>query len=83
MDKVKGDPVKSVPGFYPTRNRIVRERFDAIEQECAAELPQVLQRAANSSSGDRLSRAATLDEFTAKCVHKVVATLQELLVQFN
>jgi len=81
MDKVKGDPVKSVPGFYPPRNRIVRERFDAIEQECAAELPDVLQRAADSNTTDR--RAETLDEFTAKYVDRVVITLRELLVQFD
>lgn len=80
MDKVKGDPVRSMPGLYPARNRVVREHFDAIEQACADELPHVLQRAADSRSG--ASRAAILDEFTAKYVHRVVETLRELLAQF-
>jgi secernin len=79
MDKVKGDPVKSVPGFYSSRNQMVREQFDAIEQKCAAELPDVLKRAADANTTDR--RAEILDEFTAKCVDRVVIALRELLVR--
>jgi secernin len=81
IDKVKGDPVASVPGLYRSRNRIVREQFDAIEQQCAAELPDVLQRAAGANTTAR--RAELLDAFTARCVDRVVTTLRELLVQFD
>jgi len=81
LDKVKGDPVSSVPGLYPSRNRIVREHFDAIEQQCAAELPGVLDRAAGANTAD--TRAEILDAFTARCVDRVMITLRELLVQFD
>lgn len=77
LDRVKGDPVASVPGLYPVRNQVVRARFDALEREFEAEVPIVMREAfAVDQAG---SRAAILDNFTQCCVHKVHAALQELL----
>jgi secernin len=72
-DLVKGDPIKALPGCYPTRNRLVRMRFDPLEQEFATEIPEVLRSYARS--GD----AQILNDFTDRCVRRVVATLQGVL----
>jgi secernin len=81
LDRVKGDPVASVPGLYPVRNQVVRARFDALEREFEAEAPAVIQEALAVDHGG--SRAAILDNFTQRCVHKVHAALQELLSTFS
>ena len=39
MDNVKGDPINSLPGHYPDRNRRVRLTFDRLEREFEAEVP--------------------------------------------
>ncbi len=77
-DRVKGDAIRSIPGLYPERNRIVRAKFDALERNFAAQLAQVLQadQAANGVS------ATILDDFTADCVQRVVAAVRDLLSQF-
>jgi secernin len=81
LDRVKGDPICSIPGLYPVRNRLVRERFDALEQEFEAQVPAVVREAlAVDQSG---LRAALLDDFTQCCVHKVHAMLKELLSTFS
>ncbi len=77
MDRVKGHPVNSLPGLYPVRNQLVRARFDALEQEFEAETPSVVRQAL---AVDQLTtRAAIMDEFTQRCVDKVLTVLQELL----
>src|SRR5688572_23350416 len=48
-DRVKGTSLESRPGYYPPRNRRVRARFDALEQEFAEVLPEVLQTAQAAS----------------------------------
>jgi hypothetical protein len=73
MDQVKGHPIASAPGMYPARNRLVRARFDALEQEFEAATPEVVRQAAAHPA----ARAAILDEFTRHCVDKVLAALQE------
>jgi hypothetical protein len=77
MDRVKGHPLTSLPGLYPTRNRAVRIEFDALEQEFETETPEVVRQALTVEHPD--STASILDEFTRRCVHKVLAVLQELL----
>ena len=73
MDCVKGDPIVAQPGYYPYRNRIVRARFDHLEQEFAAEVGEIWRRYAET--GD----ARILDRFTEGCVERVVMALGELL----
>jgi secernin len=73
MDQVKGHPITSVPGLYPARNRLVRARFDALEQEFEAATPDVVRQAVAHPA----ARASILDEFTRHCVDRVVAALQE------
>lgn len=83
LDRVKGDAIGSVPGYYPVRNAIVRDRFDRLEQHFAAEAPQVMQQAATASGVNETRAASILDEFTERCVGCVVETVQALLNEFN
>jgi secernin len=75
MDQTKGHPIGSVPGSYASRNPLVRAQFDALEQEFESQMPDVLQQAAAYPS----TRATLLDEFTHRCVGKVLVALRELL----
>lgn len=77
MDRVKGHPITSLPGLYPTRNQLVRAQFDALEQEFEIETPSVVRQALAADHPE--TRACILDEFTERCVHKVITMLQELL----
>ncbi len=79
LDTVKGDPITSRPGHYEAKKRIVRARFDALEQQFAADVPQVVQQAVAASDGDRKADTAVLDDFAAECIHKVTTALAELL----
>ena len=83
IDRVKGDPVKSLPNYYELRNHIVRARLDTIEKEIEAELPEVLRKAAELRNVGRGTVACLLDEFTESCVSKVVIALKELLREFE
>lgn len=78
MDSVKGDPVNSLPGHYPVRNRKVRLAFDRLEQEFEAEVPDVMRKAMETKEVDHETAAQILDEFSERCVNKVVGTLREL-----
>jgi secernin len=73
MDRVKGDAVHSLPGFYPRRNPLVRARFDPLEQAFAARVPAAVQEYA--ATGD----TAVLDRFTEQCVAQVTTALHMLL----
>lgn len=81
LDRVKGDPVSSVPGLYPVRNQLVRARFDALEQEFKTQVPAVMREALTVDQPGL--RAAVLDEFSQRCVHQVHAVLRELLSAFS
>ncbi len=83
LDTVKGDESGSRPGYYERRQRIVRARFDALEQEFAVGVDQVVQQAL--AVRDRTSPAftAVLDDFTAECVGKVTTTLDDLLQELS
>jgi hypothetical protein len=83
MDAVKGDPVRSLPDHYISRNRIVRERFDPIEQAFMAETPDVVGKAARLIDTDRPAAANLLDAFTAKCLRITVTALKDLLTVFD
>jgi secernin len=79
MDNVKGDPVNSLPGHYPDRNRRVRMAFDRLELEFEAEVPDVMRKAIETRESDQDAAARMLDEFSERCVDKVVAAIHQLL----
>jgi secernin len=77
IDSVKGDPIAARPGYYQQRNQLVRARFDQLEQEFAAEVPEVWRQYVRA--GD----AHILDRFAERCVERVVTALQETLNALN
>ncbi|MFL5806449.1 MAG: C69 family dipeptidase [Roseiflexaceae bacterium] len=77
MDTVKGDAIAARPGYYPQRNQIVRAQFDQLEQEFAAEVPEVWR--GYVAAGD----PGMLDRFTERCVERVVGTLEGMLNEWN
>jgi secernin len=83
IDKVKGDPVKSLPGYYERNNPIVRERFDALEGAFARRLPEVLDEAARQRENKDGNSSRVLDEFTADCVSQAISELHELLTELD
>jgi hypothetical protein len=83
MDAVKGDPLVSVPGRYPERNRRVRTVFDLLEVEFAAALPSVMDQARRARARDPQAAACQLDEFTDTCVQRVVVALRGLLSEWG
>lgn len=83
LDTVKGGAVESRPGFYHARQPVVRARFDALEAEFAAEVPAVMEQAAAERATDPAAAAERLDEFTARCVQRVCAELDDLLCEFS
>lgn len=83
MDKVKGDPIKSLPGYYESRNRLIRERFDAIEREIEAEVPEVIRKAVELRNTHREEMTQILDKFTENCLNKVIVVLKDLLRQLG
>jgi secernin len=82
LDRTKGSDVGSIPGYYPRRNAQIRARFDALEEQFDAELPEVMARAMRLRQTDTAAMAAELDRFTARCVGRVVAAVEELLNVF-
>jgi len=84
MDLVKGDAIRSVPGCYAERNPMVRAKFDALERQFAATLPEVTNAAiVAKGQGDEKRCARLLDEFSAQCVDRVVVALNELIDMFK
>ncbi len=80
-DKVKGDPIKSIPGCYERNNRIVRARFDALERSFVQQLVPVLAQAAERRESEEGDAEHILDEFSYQCVSRVMDVLGELLVE--
>ena len=78
-DAVKGNAIESVPGCYPARNPIVRARFNALEQDFAAQLPDMVNQALASGEVD----SAKLGSFTVACVQRVLEALHGLLTDFE
>jgi secernin len=66
---------------YAERNPMVRARFDALETQFEAELPQRLAAWANAADGEAAGRV--LADFTGDCVNRVVAAATDLLRQFG
>ena len=83
MDNVKGDPVNSLPGYYPKRNRRVRTAFDMLERGFEAEVPDTMHKAIKARETNHEAAAYILDEFSERCVNKVVETIRDLLVELD
>jgi secernin len=83
MDVVKGDPIRSMPGGYAERNRIVRTQFDELERQFSAELPGRLRAAGALRTADGQGAGRLLAEFTESCVQRVQTTLHMLLEVFE
>jgi hypothetical protein len=81
LDEAKGHPITSLPGWYPARNRLVRAKFDALEQEFEEEITEVVRQALAAKQS--ASAALIMDEFSERCVHKVLTALQELMAKFT
>ena len=83
MDNVKGDPVHSLPGRYPVSNHKVRTAFDRLEGEFEAEVPDVMRKAIERRETDPEAAAHILDDFSERCVDKVVAAIRTLLTELD
>jgi hypothetical protein len=77
MDQVKGEAISARPGYYGARNRLVRARFDQLEQEFAACVPEVVRGYAGSGDGSILAG------FSERCVEQVVVVLSDLLNELS
>jgi len=75
---VKGDPEKSLPGFYEVRNPQVRARFDALEQTFMEQLPDVMKEAVENKEQNPAKMVSILDNFSEKCVRQVLETIGDL-----
>src|SRR5262249_12276702 len=78
MDQVKGDPIRSLPAYYTSRNRMVRERFDALERTFAAEVPAVVRKAAAL-----IECGAHVARCVARCTAAACYTLSDKLLRFS
>ena len=84
LDRTKGAPIGSKVGYWETRNPIVRARFDALEKEFEAEVPNVLREAVRLRKGNQEAEAAKiLDAYTQKCVDRVAQEASSLREQFE
>src|SRR5690606_13899694 len=61
LDLTKGDPIRSLPGYFWDRNQLVRGRFDTLEAEIEAELPGVLAEAVAAGGVGSAAAAHVLD----------------------
>jgi secernin len=66
------------------RNPMVREEFDALEEEFAAGIPAIISQAVNLRKAGQMDEAAgVLDKYTAACVEKALAKANELRLKFE
>jgi secernin len=64
---------------WKERNAVVRAEFDKLEKEFAAGIPAVIARAVELRKAGKVDAAAKiLDDYTAECVKKSVAKVNEL-----
>ena len=83
MDKVKGDPIDSLPGRYPIRNNQVRAVFDRLEREFEEEVPDVMRKAIETRETSHEAAAHILNEFSERCVNNVVAAIHKLMTELD
>ena len=80
---VKGDVLKSLPGYYRKRNPEVRGRFDILEQTFSEQIPNVVNQANQLKEKDPAGMAEILDDFSDKCINQVLDVLQDMLGRFT
>jgi len=69
---------------WEERNAVVRAEFDALENEFASGLPAVMATAVSLRNNGKTDEAAkVLDAYTAQCVEKAVAGVNELRARFD
>ncbi len=84
LDKTRGKVWGSKVGYWKVRHPIVRAEFDALEKEFEAELPKIQRRAVElRKAGKEAEAAKILDDYTAKCIDRVVAKVNELRKLFD
>jgi hypothetical protein len=57
--------------------------FDGLEREFEAELPDIMRKAVETRETDPETAARILDEFSERCVNKVVAAIHALLAELD
>ena len=78
------DLADKVSQDWKVRNAVVRSEFDALEREFASGVPDVVKKAAELRRAGKTEEAAkVLDEFSAACVDKAVAKVNELRKRFE
>jgi hypothetical protein len=66
---------------YAERNRLVREKFDALEAQFDTQVPQL--QAAYFAAGGSDEASALLAGFTEQCITRVLGAVEELLHAFD
>jgi len=84
LDKTKGAPIGSKVGYWETRNPIVRAKFDPLEKEFEAQVPNVVHEAVRlRKEGKEDEAAKILDAYTQHCVDRVAGEVNRLREQFK
>ena len=83
-DKVGAWVIEGRITDWDIRNKIVRAEFDALEKEFEGGVPRVVRIAVELRKAGKIDEAAkVLDDYTAKCIDKVVKKVNELREQFK
>lgn len=83
-DKTNGKTAEDPIGHWNMRNKIVRAEFDVLEKEFEAGIPKVVRKAVELRKAGKMDEAAkVLDDYTTKCVNRVVEKVNELRKQFE
>jgi len=77
------DLADKVAADRKARGLVVREAFDALEKECEAGLGDLVRKAARLRKAGRTAEAARiLDDYTARCLKKVLLQVNKLRSEF-
>jgi secernin len=83
-DKVGAWVIEGRITDWDIRNKIVRAEFDTLEKEFEGGVPRVVRIAVELRKAGKIDEAAkVLDDYTAKCIDKVVKKVNELREQFK
>jgi len=84
VEKTAGKTAENPIGYWNIRNQIVRAEFDALEKEFEAGVPKVVKKAVELRKAGKVDEAAkVLDDYSAKCVDKVLKKVNELRELFK